>query len=257
MEEIQKEKLLIKNNYILKNNDVILKIENFEGPLDLLCYLIDKNKLNIYEIEISEIANQYINYLKEMEKYSLEIASEFIVMASHLIYLKSKKILPNKEKNEVDEEEELRNQIIEYKKYKENLPFFQKQFEENRNIFTKEPEKIVKQKIEFNENIKLDILTDVYKKLVFNLNNKKNLNAKNIEKIALHENYSVKDKIIEILKSVLKNKKINFNKMFSKKEKTKNEIVTAFLGALELSRKEKIKLEQEENFDDIIIKKGK
>ena len=104
----------------LETKQYAIKIENFEGPLDLLCHLIDKNKMNIYDINLSEITDQYIKYLNEMEKLNLEIASEFLVMASTLLYLKSKKLLPkqNEEEEELTEEE-LINRIIEYKKYKE------------------------------------------------------------------------------------------------------------------------------------------
>ena len=79
----------------LESNKYELKLDNFEGPLDLLCYLIDKNKMDIYKVSISDITDQYIQYIKEQEKLNLEIASEFLVMASTLIYLKSKILLPN------------------------------------------------------------------------------------------------------------------------------------------------------------------
>ena len=87
----------------LETKKYLLKIDNFEGPLDLLCHLIDKNKMDIYDINLSEITDQYIEYLKKQEELNLEIASEFLVMASTLLYLKSKKLLPKQE----DEEEEL------------------------------------------------------------------------------------------------------------------------------------------------------
>ena len=80
----------------LETKQYAIKIENFEGPLDLLCHLIDKNKMNIYDINLSEITDQYIKYLNEMEKLNLEIASEFLVMASTLLYLKSKNYFQNK-----------------------------------------------------------------------------------------------------------------------------------------------------------------
>ena len=112
----------------LETKKYSIKVENFEGPLDLLCYLIDKNKMNIYEININEITDQYIDYLKEQEKLNLEIASEFIVMASTLLYFKSKKLLP-KQEEETEEitEEELIRRIVEYKKFKE----ISKTFKEN------------------------------------------------------------------------------------------------------------------------------
>ena len=88
----------------LETQKYAIKIDNFEGPLDLLCHLIDKNKMNIYDINLSEITDQYIEFLKEQEKLNLEIASEFVVMASTLLFLKSKNLLPKQEEEEeVDE----------------------------------------------------------------------------------------------------------------------------------------------------------
>ena len=84
----------------LETKKYSIKIDNFEGPLDLLCYLIDKNKMNIYDVNLTEITNQYIEYLNAMEEMNLEIASEFIVMASTLLYLKSKNLLPKEEEEE-------------------------------------------------------------------------------------------------------------------------------------------------------------
>ena len=79
----------MQNVLSLETKKYAIKIENFEGPLDLLCHLIDKNKMNIYDIKLSEITDQYIDYLKEQERLNLEIASEFLVMASTLLYLKT------------------------------------------------------------------------------------------------------------------------------------------------------------------------
>lgn len=111
----------MQNVLTLETNKYKIKIENFEGPLDLLCHLIDKNKMDICEIKISEITEQYIQYLNEMEKMNLEIASEFLIMASTLLYLKSKSLLPKTDEEDEKEltEEELLRRIIEYKKYKE------------------------------------------------------------------------------------------------------------------------------------------
>ena len=86
----------------LETQKYAIKIDNFEGPLDLLCHLIDKNKMNIYDINLSEITDQYIEFLKEQEKLNLEIASEFVVMASTLLFLKSKNLLPKQEEEEVE-----------------------------------------------------------------------------------------------------------------------------------------------------------
>jgi len=110
----------MQNILTLETNKYAIKIENFEGPIDLLLHLIDKNKMNICDVKLSEITDQYIEYIKKMEEMNLEITSEFLVMASTLIYIKSKSILPkNVEEEEEISEEELLHRIIEYKKYKE------------------------------------------------------------------------------------------------------------------------------------------
>ena len=119
--------------FTLETKKYAIKIDNFEGPLDLLCHLIDKNKMNIYDINLSEITDQYIEYIKEQESLNLEIASEFLVMASTLLFLKSKKLLPKQEEDEEElTEEELIRRIIEYKKFKE----ISKAFKENYNIYS-------------------------------------------------------------------------------------------------------------------------
>lgn len=120
-----------------------IKLENFEGPLDLLCHLVDKNKMEIDKVNITQITDQYIEYLNAMEELNLEIASEFIVMLSTLVYLKSKHLLPKEVENEEEiTEEELIRRIIEYKKYKEII----KTLRENYNVYSKRnfklPEKI-------------------------------------------------------------------------------------------------------------------
>ena len=97
-----------------------VKLEVFEGPLDLLLHLIEKSKLNIYDIQISAITDQYLDYVKEMADFNMDIASEFLVMASTLLKIKSKLLLPKEEKPEEEDEseEELRRKLIEYKKFK-------------------------------------------------------------------------------------------------------------------------------------------
>ena len=110
------------NNLLsLETNKYALRLDNFEGPLDLLVFLIDKNKMDIYEVKISDIAEQYIAFLKQQEELNLEVASEFVVMATTLILLKSKSLLPKTVEDEAElTEEELLRRIIEYKKYKED-----------------------------------------------------------------------------------------------------------------------------------------
>ena len=104
--------------------EIDFKINDFEGPLDLLLYLIKQNKMNILDIEIEKITDQYIAYLDKMEEMNLEITSSYLVMASELLYIKSKMLLPKKEEEESEEEEEdprenLVNRLLEYQTYKD------------------------------------------------------------------------------------------------------------------------------------------
>ena len=242
----------------LETNKYAIKIENFEGPLDLLCHLIEKNKMDIYDINLNEITDQYIQYLNEMEKMNLEIASEFVVMASTLLYLKSKNLLPKQEEDEEElTEEELIRRIIEYKKFKEISKVLKQNYIETGNRYYKEQEDIQlpKQKLEKEYNNK--IIPEIYKNLVDRNSVKLNQNAKNIEKIALVENYTVASKVKEMFKVLIKQKKFVFNKLFSLNKHNKQEVVTAFSGLLEMSRRKKVETMQEELFGDITVKKSK
>ncbi len=242
----------------LESKKYEIKIENFEGPLDLLCHLIEKNKMDIYDINLNEITEQYIQYLNEMEEMNLEIASEFIVMASTLLYLKSKNLLP-KQENEEEEvtEEELIRRIIEYKKFKEISNVLKQNYIETGNRYYKEQEKIELPKQKLEKNYDEKIIPKIYKNLIEKKRSKINQNAKNIEKIALVENYSVASKVKEMYKVLVKQKRFVFNKLFSVNKRSKQEVVTAFSGLLEMSRRKKVETEQEELFGDITVEKRK
>lgn len=242
----------------LESKKYSIKIENFEGPLDLLIYLIEKNKMDIYDINLAEITDQYIEYLNKMEEMNLEIASEFLVMASTLILLKSKSLLPKQLEDEEEiTEEELIRRIIEYKKYKEIIKKFKEQYENSgdRLYGVREEIQLPKQKLEKEYN--KEIIPELYKKLIERNEQKKNQNAKNIEKIAISESYSVGSKVKEMFKVLIKQKKFVFNKLFSIKEHNKQEVVTAFSGILEMSRRSKVITTQEEVFGDILVEKSK
>ena len=196
------------NMLMFETNKYAIKIDNFEGPLDLLCHLIDKNKMDIYDIKINEIADQYIEYLNQMEEMNLDIASEFLIMASTLIYLKSKSLLPKQD--EVEEElteEELIQRIIEYKKYKEIIKKLRVNYEENSKSFFKMPEQIELPKKQIEKDYDKDLIPNLYKTL-WNKNKEKiNKNAENIQKIAITESYTVTSKVKEMFKALIKNNK--------------------------------------------------
>ena len=246
------------NMLMFETNKYAIKIDNFEGPLDLLCHLIDKNKMDIYDIKINEIADQYIEYLNQMEEMNLDIASEFLIMASTLIYLKSKSLLPKQD--EVEEElteEELIQRIIEYKKYKEIIKKLRVNYEENSKSFFKMPEQIELPKKQIEKDYDKDLIPNLYKTLWDKNKEKINKNAENIQKIAITENYTVTSKVKEMFKALIKNNKFVFNKLFSIEEHNKQEVVTAFSGLLEMSKRDKVNTKQEDLFEDIIVEKKK
>lgn len=242
----------------LETKRYAIKINNFEGPLDLLCHLIDRNKMNIHDINLSEITDQYIEYLKQQEKLNLEIASEFIVMASTLLFIKSKKLLPQQDEEE-DEitEEELIRRIIEYKKFKEISKVFKENYIKYSKRIFKEQEEIKLPKRKLEREFNNELISETYKGIVERNSVKINQNAKNIEKIALTDNYTVASKVKEMYKVLIKQKRFVFNKLFSIKKRNKQEVVTAFSGLLELSRRSKVNTSQDEIFGDITVEKIK
>ena len=240
----------------LETKKYSIKIDNFEGPLDLLCTLIEKNKMNIYDVNLSEITDQYVEFLNTMEEMNLEIASEFLVMASTLLFLKSKKLLPKQEDDEEEiTEEELIRRIIEYKKFKEISKTLKDDYIKNANRFFKKAEdiKLPKQKLE--KDYSPEKIPEVYALLVERTSVKINQNAKNIETIALIDKYTVADKVKQMVKILSKQKKFIFNKLFAIKKLEKQEVVTAFSGLLEMSRRSEVETSQEKLFGDILVEK--
>lgn len=242
----------------LESNKYAIKIENFEGPLDLLCTLVEKNKMSIYDININEITDQYIEYINKMKEMNLEITSEFVIMASTLLYIKSKKLLPNKQEDEEEiTEEELIRRIVEYKKYKDITAKLRENFEKFSNRFYRLPEEIQLPKQTIETEYNSNTIPEIYSYLITRNEEKINKNAKNIEKIAITENFTVASKLKDMFRELIRNKKFVFNKLFSTKKHSKNEVVTAFSGLLELSRRNKVVTYQDELFGDINVEKMK
>ena len=242
----------------LETSKYAIRLENFEGPLDLLCHLIEKNKMEIQEVNISKIAEQYIAYLNEMEELNLDIASEFILMASTLVYLKSKNLLP-KETEEDGEitEEELLHRIVEYKKYKEISKRLREDYEIHSKKICKLPDKIELQDRKLEEEYSVTVISDIYKVLMKKMEIKVNKNSKNIEEIAVHEMVTITSKVRDIFRELFRKPKFKFNKMCTTNKYTKLETVTAFSGLLELSRKKKVQVTQNKSFGDITVEKMK
>lgn len=236
-----------------------IKVQAFEGPLDLLLHLIKTSEVDIYNIPIAQITEQYIEYLKAMEELDLNIASEFILMAATLLEIKSNMLLPKVKKEDEtsadeDPRKELVEKLIEYKKYKE-MSLKLKDMEEDNYIYFKTPEIIddIDNREEFFENITLENLMFAFKRVVDSYENRFNKLGKIPENISYDE-YKIEDKMDEIRQALKSNVKIKFEDFFNKAE-GKMEIVVIFLAMLELIKLKFINVIQRENFGDIVIER--
>ena len=235
--------------------DYSIKINEFEGPLDLLLHLIKQSNIDIYDIEISEITKQYLDYINKMEELNINVASSYIVMAAELMEIKSKSLLPQKEDEEENEDEEivskenLINKLIEYKKYKEMTPSF-KELENNRqNIYIKSPERLnnyIDEVIVNDGDTSVDDLVDAFKKFL----ERKNLEKPITTKITNKE-YSVKERKHNIRNILKEKKKVLFTELFE--ENNTGFIIVTFLSILEMTKEKEIIIKQDTNFSDISI----
>ncbi len=233
--------------------DYNIKIDAFEGPLDLLLHLIKEKNVDIYDISIEEITKSYLDYINKMEELNINIASSYLVMAAELMEIKSKSLLPKVESEEDNEEEEvsrenLINKLVEYKKYKEMTEVF-KELEINRNnIYIKPPENInnyINNEI-YNEEIEIDKLVEAMK----NFLNRKELEKPLKTKITNKE-YSVKERKNSIRNIIRNKKRVEFTELFE--EYNKSYIAVTFLSVLELAKEHELKISQDKNFDNIFI----
>lgn len=228
-----------------------VKIDAFEGPLDLLLHLIKESKVDIWDIKIVDITEQYLNYIKSMEKLNLNIASEYLVMASELMEMKSKLLLPRtqlEEEEEEDPREKLIHKLIEYQKYKEMTKSF-KELENNRHeFFTKAPESLKEYAPEgtiVNTDLSIDDLMKAFGKFLERKEHEKPL-ATTVTKREI----TVEERRTSIKNILREKKKVNFFELFE--EVTKEYIVVTFLAVLEMAKKQELIIYQENNFDNII-----
>lgn len=242
--------------------DMTVKLQVFEGPLDLLLHLIDKNKVNIYDIPIVEITNQYMEYIREMEKRDLNVLSEFLVMAATLIDIKSKMLLPADPEAEEEEEDpraELVQQLLEYKMYKCMANELKDRQVDAQRIMFKSAT-IPKEVLAYEEPVNLDdLISDV---TLSKLNNIfQSIMKKQSEKIdpvrskfgkIEKEEVSLEEKMEELTKYAIEHAKFSFRSLLES-QSTKVEIIVTFLAILELMKVGKISIYQENIFDDIEI----
>lgn len=238
------------------------KLEKFEGPLDLLLHLIEKNKINIYDIPIAEITDQYLEYVSRMEEESLDVVSEFLVMAATLLDIKARMLLPrevNEEGEEEDPRAELVERLLEYKTYKYMSMELKDMEVDADKVFYKAPT-IPKEVEKYEEPVDLDQLLDgltlsklqkIFESVMKRQKDKIDPVRSTFGTIK-KEPVSLEEKIEAVLAYAGKHRRFSFRGMLNR-QKDKTEIVVTFLALLELMKMGRIRLTQEHLFDDMMI----
>ena len=228
------------------------KLPEFEGPLDLLLHLIKQENIDIFEINIAEITDQYLKYIEQMEHLNLNIDSEYLVLASELIELKSRELLPHddiEDDYEEDPKENLINRLIEYQKYKE-ISQKLKVFEgEQKELFSRLPsllDEFHDTNVKIDEEIDLDDLLKAFMRF-----QEKKAYEKPLNTVVARKEYSVQKRAKEINEKLKKKKKLKFDELFD--IYTKEYVVVTFLAVLNLAKEGQLMLKQDRNMDAIIL----
>ncbi len=217
------------------------KLDNFEGPLDLLLYLISKNKLNINDIQLTVLVDQYVDYIRRLQLQDMDIASEFIEMASRLIYLKTVSLLPKHEEAE-QLKEEFTAELMEYEHCRKVAKLLSGMTDDF-DTFIKEPEKIEYDKTYLNTHEKEEILK-AYIAAVGRGQRKLPPPTNVFSKIVARKIVSVSSKIVFVLKHLMRGGKNKMNNLF-KNAQSRSELVATFLAVLELCKANRVHLDGE------------
>ena len=232
--------------------EIDFKINDFEGPLDLLLHLIKESKMDIMNIEIEEITKQYMDFLDKQEKMNLEVSSEYLVLASELLEIKSRMLLPRnnmeEETTEEDPREDLINRLLEYQAYKDITKVLQEKELLRKDIYTKIPENIHNY-VEETHEIHADVTLDDLVKALQNYYQRKVDNQPLNTKVTVNE-ISVSSRRYEIKKLLKSKKRVSFFELFP--VVTKEYIVATFLAILEMAKNKELVIKQENDFEDII-----
>lgn len=247
----------IQDNIIASEFDLSVKLPVFEGPLDLLLFLLRKNEIDIYDIPIEQITSQYLGVLRTMENLSLDIAGEFFVMAATLMYIKSRMLLPTDERanqaqdegdSDLDPRWQLVEQLLEYKKVKQRAAVLEDMIDERQNCLPRlcSEKDIVDTKRPLKNSDRIEIWN------TFN-NVLRRLAEKLVEGEIVGEHVSVADRMEFILN--LKSDEVKFSDLFEKGKTTISLLVATFLAVLELTRLRRLDITQNESFGEIYLKK--
>ena len=239
-----------------------IKVNAFEGPLDLLLHLIEKNKVDIYDIPISEITSQYLDYIRSMEEEDLDVMSDFLVMAATLLKIKAKMLLPvnEEEEEEGDPREELVRRLIEYKIYKyASLQLKEREMTAEKSFFRSPdiPPQVLAYREEIDpvqmlSEVTLQRISEVFQFVMRKRQDKLAPIRSEFGEIK-QEEIKLEDKITEVYNYIIQYKEVNFYDLLNEQE-TKEAVIVTFLAVLELMKTGKIYVQQENIEDDIFIR---
>jgi len=234
-----------------------VKLESFEGPFDLLVYLIERARMSIFDIQVSEITTQYLAYIEEMKAQDVSVAQEFMVLAAELIELKSRMLLPVEAEaaEEIDKEDPRANlvsRILEYKQYKEMAHFLDDQIDVASHIHAKPQEDIKAYRGEDDILLKGDMQQFVDAFLLFISKKKRTEEMRQRYERIERQRVSVEVRIGQIRDFFRKKLKVLFSEMIANDKSRFNKVVT-FMGLLELLKQGEVSAQQEERYGDITV----
>ena len=237
-----------------------VKLEQFEGPLDLLLHLIRENKIDIFDIPIAFITEKYLKYLSEMKQLDLDVSGEFLVMAATLIYIKSKMLLPVEEEDDEDEfagidpRDELVQKLLEYQSYKHAAKELGYKEDERSKMYTRSVQETFLDNVTA-EQVETEFTDNLYE-LIEAFSRVIREKSKTIIHEVYEENISVEEKIFSIRDRLTVKGQLRFKELFSEKL-TYNELIAVFIAVLELGKQRFAKIEQDSMFGEIVINKAK
>ena len=228
-----------------------IKLKDFEGPLDLLLHLVSKYKMDIYDVPITEVIEQYLAYVSTLQAMRLEVTGEYMVMASQLMLIKSRKLLPKVAEVtdlEDDMEQDLLSQIEEYRKFKLLGEHLETKHQERAQYYSKAPTELIYEDAELvHDKTTIDLF------LAFS-----NILAKKKEEFAqnhttiLRDEYKIEDMMVIVKESLTGRDQLCLQDLF-KEAQNLQEVITLFLATLELIKTQELILMQEESFGDIYL----
>ena len=243
-----------------------IKFRHFEGPLDLLFHLIEKNDIDIYDIPVAEITEQYMAYLSGMKKLDMEVASDFLVMGATLVHIKSKMMLPglrNAQGGDSEGDDPREELVISLMRYK-RCRVFAGELKERREKFEGSRMRSASTAKELGIKVDLPVqefVPECFDKAVSDITTRNEIRfadiSAKITNILRRDKLSVRDRMKNMLKIILKRGKLLFSELFEGKKPEKIDRIVSFLAVLELVRNNKVDAEQKHNFDDILIEEKK